>query len=132
MGHPGGIPTERQQQRSILKMRKQCFPRVFMFHVPNGAHLAGSQVSRFKQMGALKGDGLVNGVPDLFAIWAVQRMAAFEVKRTHKSPVSDEQKAVHELLRSLGIPTHIVTNAAEAFDILKELGAPWNGVPFNG
>jgi hypothetical protein len=130
MGAGGAIqPTERSIQRAILAMRRICFPRVFMFHVPNGAHLAGNQVARFKQMGALKGDGLVNGVPDLFAVWAVSKVCALEVKRTSKSPVSDEQKAIHELLRSLGIPVEIVTSTQEAFDLLKGLGAPWSGVP---
>ena len=121
------IPTERQVQRAILAMRKVCFPRVFMFHVPNGAHLAGNNTARFKQMGALKGDGLVNGIPDLFAVWSVSKVVALEVKRTHKSPVSDQQKAIHELLESLGIPVAVVTSVDEAFAFLRLQGAPWSG-----
>lgn len=128
MNAPGGLPTERQIQRAILAMRKVAFPQVFIFHVPNGAHLAGSQTARFKQMGALKGDGLVNGVPDLFALWSVQKIAALEIKRTPKSPVSAEQKAVHELLASLGIPCRIITSVDEAYVFLRECGAPWSGV----
>jgi hypothetical protein len=50
------IPTERQVQRSILQMMGLMFPRVFVTHVPNGAHLAGGDTSRFKQAGALKGN----------------------------------------------------------------------------
>jgi hypothetical protein len=71
---------------------------------------------------------LVNGVPDLFAIWAVSKVVALEVKRTAKSPVSAEQKAIHELLQTLGIPVAVVTSVEEAFSFLHEMGAPWSGV----
>ena len=114
-------------QRTILKMVKLCFPRVFVFHVPNGAHLAGSQTQRFKQIGALKGDGLINGTPDLCLLWPGRSGAFIEVKRPKTGKVSPEQKAVHETIEGLGWPLLVATDPAQAFDFLKLNGAPWNG-----
>jgi len=45
------VPTERQVQRAILDMMGIAFPDVFVTHIPNGAHLAGGDEARFKQMG---------------------------------------------------------------------------------
>jgi hypothetical protein len=52
------LPTERQVQRAILAMAGTCFRNVFITAIPNGAHLAGDRVARFKQAGALIGDGM--------------------------------------------------------------------------
>ena len=123
-------PNERQTQRAILAMMGRSFPTVFVTHVPNGAHLAGGDVSRFKQMGALKGDGLKAGFPDLICYWN-HGHAPIEVKRPGYSPsqVSDAQKAVHQTLAECGYPVAVVTSAEEALAFLVARGAPWNGVP---
>lgn len=123
----GGIPTERQVQREILRMLGICFPRAFAFHIPNGAHLAGNQTARFKQIGALKGDGLKIGMADLGVLWPVGKGCWIEVKRPKLGKVSAEQKNVHEALRALGWPCEVVTSAHQAFEIIRNLGAPWSG-----
>ncbi len=124
----GGIPTERQVQRAILSMMGRCFPNVFVTHIPNGAHLAGPPTARFKQMGALRGDGLKPGFPDLLCLWARgNRGALLEVKRPKGGVVSDAQRAMHERLDGIGWTVAIVTSPQEAFDHLKLRGAPWNG-----
>jgi hypothetical protein len=132
MAPGGGLPTERQTQRAILQMMGLCFPRVFVNHVPNGAHLAGSQVARFKQMGALKGDGLKAGFPDLIALWAGRGGAFIEVKRPKLGKQSEAQVAMQGTLEGLGWPYAVVTSPAEAYEFLKGLGAPWNGAVWNG
>lgn len=127
---PGGgqsIPTERQVQRAVLAMIRTCFPRCFVHHSPNGAHLAGSGAARFKQVGALLGDGMVKGFPDLAIFWPGKGGAFIECKRPKTGKVSDEQKAVHELLASLGWPIAVVRSVDEAYEFLKSQGAPWSG-----
>lgn len=125
----GDIPTERQAQRSILAMMGRSFPRVFVTHIPNGAHLAGGNEARFKQMGALKGDGLKPGFPDLAMYWN-HGHCLIEVKRPGcAKQVSDAQKAVHQTLSECGYAPAVVTSATEAMAFLIERGAPWNGVP---
>ncbi len=128
MNAPGGIPTERQEQRAILKMMGTCFPRVFVHHSPNGAQLAGNPTARFKQIGALKGDGFKNGFPDLLCLWAGGQGCFLEVKRSKGGIVSDAQKAMHETLSNMGWRVAVVTSIDEAYAFLKACGAPWSGV----
>lgn len=127
MSYPGGIPTERQNQRAILKMIGLCFPRVLVHHSPNGAHLAGVGSAKFKQMGALKGDGMKPGWPDLTCLWSGGRGAFIEVKREKTGRVSPEQFAMHETLKMLGWPILVTFDPNEAFEFLHLQGAPWSG-----
>ena len=122
------LPTERQVQRGILSMCGVAFPSMFVTHVPNGAHLAGSPTARFKQMGALKGDGLKPGFFDLLCLWSPGRGASIEVKRPKLGVVSDVQKAMKQTLDRVGWPNIITSDIDEAYMFLRRLGAPWNGV----
>lgn len=121
------LPTERQVQRGILKMAGLCFPKVYITAIPNGAHLAGNDQARFKQMGALKGDGLKVGFPDLLCLWAVGKGALIEVKRPKLGKMSPDQSAVHMILMDLGWACSVVTSETEAFEFLRDCGAPWSG-----
>ena len=112
-------------------MIRKCFPRVVYHHSPNGAHLAGGGTARFKQVGALKGDGMQAGFPDILCLWPANRRGCLiEVKRAKGGVVSDAQKEMHERLAGAGWEVKIVTSPQEAYEHLKECGAPWNGVPF--
>jgi len=120
------LPTERQVQRQILSMARTCFPDVLLHHSPNGAHLAGNETARFKQVGALLGDGMRKGFPDLIAIW--KGGAAFiEVKRPKTGKLSAEQIAMHEAILARHWPIATVTSDAEAHAFLKGCGAPCIG-----
>lgn len=117
--------SERSVQRSILAMLGIAFPSVLAHHSPNGGHLAGDRLARFKQVGALKGDGMKTGFPDLIVIWA-GGIAFLEVKRPKYSPrdVGNDQIKIHGQIREMGHHIAIVTSPAEAFTFLREHGAP--------
>jgi len=115
-------PTERAVQRAILRMAGECYPSVLIVHVPNGSHLAGNARARGMQMGALKGDGLKVGFPDLLCLWN-RGVALIEVKRPG-GKASDAQEAMHHLLAEMGHAPAIVTSATEAYVFLLERGAP--------
>ena len=117
-------PTERQVQRSILQMAGTCFRDVLIIHIPNGAHLAGNTVARFKQMGALKGDGFKPGVPDLLCLWSPGDGCFIEVKRPKLGRISDEQRAMQQRLIDLCWPVATVTSPEQAYSFLRECGAP--------
>lgn len=121
------LPTERSVQRGILLMSGMCFPDVWITHIPNGAHFAGNDRQRAMQMGALKGDGLKNGVPDLLCLWAEGKGAMIEVKRPKLGKLSEAQVVLHERLQALGWPVATVTSPDEAFEFLRTTGAPWSG-----
>ena len=126
MNAPGGvIPTERQTQRAILQMAGRCFPDVFLCAIPNGAHLAGDKLSRFKQMGALKGDGLKVGMSDLLCLWNGGGKL-LEVKSA-TGVVSPVQEALHERLSAIGWPVAVVRSIDEAHAALCAAGAPCRG-----
>jgi hypothetical protein len=107
-------------------MARQCFPSVLLHHSPGGAHLAGSPTARFKQMGALKGDGLRTGFPDLICLWK-GGVAFMEVKRVKLSKVSPEQEAMLKFISELGWPVAIVKSVDDAHAFLKSCGAPCVG-----
>lgn len=117
------LPTERQVQRSILAMIRQCFPDVLYHHSPNGSYLAGDARSRQVQGGILQGDGTKKGWPDLQCVWD-GGIAFLEVKRPKLGKLSDEQKAIHEQLRERGWPVATVTSIDEAYAFLRDCGAP--------
>lgn len=119
------LPTERQVQRAILQMAGTCFRHVLIHHSPNGAHLAGNSSARFRQMGALLGDGMKPGWPDLTCVWG-GGVAFIEVKRPKLGKLSIQQEGIHEILRGFGWPVATVTSQEEAFEFLKSCGAPCN------
>ncbi|MBA3577464.1 MAG: VRR-NUC domain-containing protein [Sphingomonas sp.] len=127
MNAPAIIPTERQTQRAILSMCGRLFPQVWITHIPNGAHLAGNDVARFKQMGALIGDGLKKGTPDMLCLWSPGKGAFLEVKRPKLGKLSEAQRAVQERLESLAWPVAIVTTPEAAYAFLRGCGAPCVG-----
>lgn len=118
------LPSERMIQRSILHMCGTCFRDVLIIHVPNGAHLAGNSTARFKQIGALKGDGFKPGVPDLLCLWSPCDGCFIEVKRPKLGRLSEEQKAMQQKLIDLCWPVATVTSLEEAYAFLSQCGAP--------
>ena len=124
MATAGTLQTERQVQRAILAMAGICFRDVLIIHIPNGAHLAGNKVARFKQMGALKGDGLKLGVPDLLCLWSPADGCFIEVKRPKNFRISDEQMAMQQRLVDLCWPVATVTSPGAAYRFLRQCGAP--------
>lgn len=118
------LPTERQVQRAILDMCGVCFPDVYITAIPNGAHLAGNETARFKQMGAMKGDGLKVGFPDLLCLWATGKGCSIEVKRPKKGRLSGDQIACHDRLYGVGWPVKTVTSPEQAYEFLITCGAP--------
>jgi hypothetical protein len=108
-------------------MAGTCFRGVYITAIPNGAHLAGDDTARFKQMGALKGDGLKTGFPDLLCIWHPGKGCSLEVKRPKLGRMSEDQERVHERLRSLEWPVATVTSQEEAYMALRAFGAPCSG-----
>lgn len=121
------VPTERIVQRGILKMISVCFPRCVVHHSPNGAHLAGGATARFKQIGALIGDGMLRGFPDLLVLWRGTG-ALLECKRPKLGRLTPEQKAMHDRLDGVGWPVAVVTSIDEAYVHLRSRGAPWAGI----
>lgn len=121
------LPTERSVQREILKMCGQCFPHTIIHHSAV-TRLVGSDKQRGMQMGAMKGDGFKPGFPDLVILWAHNTGIFLEVKRPKTGKLSDAQIAMHTALEAIGWPVAVVTSADEAFEFLRQRGAPWSGV----
>lgn len=119
-------PTERQVQRSILAMARTVFPSALIAHVPNGAHLAGDVTARLKQAGALLGDGMRRGYPDLIVTWN-HGVGWLEVKRPRLGKVSAEQEAIHATLREQGHRIAVVTSAIEAQALMLDWCVPSAG-----
>ena len=117
------LPTERCIQRQIIAVIRLQYPGVWYCAIPNGAHLAGDAQARFRQIGALKGDGLKIGAPDLVCVWNGGGKF-LEVKRPKTGRVSDDQQKVHEYLGAVGWPVAIVKSVEDAVAALDAAGAP--------
>ncbi len=122
------LPTERAVQRQILAMLRRCFPLVIAHHSPNGAHLAGGDEARARQMGAMLGDGMLKGFADLIILWPHGKGALVEVKRPKLGKLNPAQVALHARLDAIGWPVATVTSEGEVYALLRDAGAPWNGV----
>lgn len=118
------LPTERQVHRAILAMIRLCFPSAIVHHSPNGAHLAGNSTARFKQIGALLGDGMLKGFPDIIVLWPHGCGCLIEVKRPKLGRLSDEQRELHARLEDIGWRVGVCSSVDEASDFLTSCGAP--------
>ena len=49
--------------------------------------------------------------------------------RPKTGKLSDAQRAVHARLEEIRWPVAVVTSVQQAFDYLRECGAPWSGIP---
>lgn len=96
-------PTESAEQIAFLKWWYLQHPDVRIFHIPNGGK------RHIKTAVQMKREGVVPGVPDLYApawrLWV-------EMKRQRGATVSAAQKDWHKYLRGLG-DTVLVCKGAE-------------------
>lgn len=117
-----GVPTETDLQIQVAGFLRACLlPPFFFFHVPNGGSRSFTEGARFKKMGVLA------GIPDA---WIVGDRRAFtiELKREKGGRVSDDQRAVHELLRLAGIPVAVCKTLEEVKAALDGWGIPLRAV----
>lgn len=115
------IPTEHMEQATLISWFKRACPRLRMFSIPNGAHLAGTVQQRSKQVNKLKAEGMETGVPDLFLPTASGSYHGLfiEMKRTKGSVTSKEQKRWHEYLNSQGYLCVVCKGFGEAKEVIE-------------
>lgn len=109
-------------------------PRL-MFHIPNGSLLGGVKAERERRGVWMKMAGCVGGVPDILlcvpsnAKWpnpspvhvAVTYYAALFIEmKAPKGEPSDEQLAIHELLRQRGYAVAIVRSLEEGIAVITD------------
>lgn len=98
-------PSESAEQVGFLQWFEVQFPRVWIFHIPNGGH---RNISVAKK---LKAEGVKPGVPDLhipeWRLWV-------EMKREKGGRVSREQREWIDHLEAIGHTVIIGKGAADA------------------
>lgn len=98
-------PSESEEQIGLLRWWRAEFPRVRIFHVPNGGRRAMSVARK------LKDEGVCAGVPDLYCPeWRMW----IEMKRQRGGKLSDEQMDWIDYLRSIGDTVIIGRGATDA------------------
>jgi hypothetical protein len=116
-------PDERTVQRQIVKALRKLGLRVTA--VPNGAHLAGTELRRMRQMAALKLDGLETGAADLLLTLPRRMggpdMAWCEVKR-EGGVLSVDQIEFRDRCAADGIRWGCVTSLDQALAMLRGWG----------
>ena len=117
-----GLLFERPVQRQAIDLLARIW--IATVHVPNGAHLAGSKLSRAKQMAALKRDGLRPGFPDLilFDTRLIGRIGFVECKRQGKVKLDPEQERWRDKLTAWGFPWGFISEPEDVLALVKEWG----------
>ena len=111
--------SERSIQRAI---RHYLAARGYQsVHVPNGAVLQGDENARKRQMGILKGDGLMVGFPDLLVYGKGGRIGHIEVKGEGKKQ-QDSQKTVQAWLGDWGHNYAVCRSIEDATETLEKWG----------
>ena len=110
------IPSEHYEQALFVQWFRRTYPGVLIHSIPNGGHRSQSTAI------ALKVEGTVKGIPDLFIpawkLWV-------EMKRTKGGVVSTDQKKIIEYLKSIGYQVIVgkgflhAKEQIEQFDIKK-------------
>ncbi len=104
-------PSEGAEQIGFLQWFEMQFPRVRIFHIPNGGHRALSVAKR------LKAEGVKPGVPDLhipeWRLW-------IEMKRKTGGRLSLEQKDWIEYLDGIGHTVIVGKGAVDASRLVLE------------
>ncbi len=110
------IPSEHYEQALFVQWFRRTYPGVLIHSIPNGGHRSKSAAT------ALKVEGTVAGIPDLFIpawkLWV-------EMKRTKGGVVSPDQKKIIEYLKSIGYQVIVgkgflhAKEQIEQFDIKK-------------
>ncbi len=103
----------------------------WLFMVPNGSAIAGNSEQRAKYMNALKRRGLKPGVSDLFLSLPVGKYHGcyLEIKRSSKSPVSDQQEKWVALMLRTGYAAKVCCGYDECIEYLKSyLDGSYTGV----
>lgn len=91
---------------------------VFFATTGDGARPAG-------EVAALAGHGVMAGVPELVFI---HRGRAFGLElKTHRSRLSDQQRAAQLALRDAGMRVEVACGLAEALMHLRDMGIPLRG-----
>lgn len=98
-------PSEAEEQIGFLRWWEMQFPRVWIFHVPNGGHRSMSVAKSMKR------EGVKPGVPDLFVPeWCLW----IEMKRQKGGRLSADQKAWIKYLEGIGHKVIVGLGATDA------------------
>lgn len=104
------VPTEHAEQAAFVQWVRMQYPGLLFWATPNGGYRS------IKTATALKAEGVLSGVPDLF----FPSLHFFiEMKRTKGGTVSPEQKAMIEALRELGYSVAVCKGFDAAAAALK-------------
>lgn len=112
---------ERAVQRATVQLLGA--QRCWAVHVPNGAHLAGDELARIKQVAALKKDGKSPGFPDLIVIdQRAPRVGFIECKREGVSTLDPDQVVWRDDILAAGLPWALVNDPQGGMAALRAWG----------
>jgi len=106
------IPSEHHEQALFVQWFRRTYPGVLIHSIPNGGHR--SQATAI----ALKVEGTVKGIPDLFIpewrVWV-------EMKRIKGGSLSQDQKNIIAYLESVGYQVIVGKGFLHAKEQIQQL-----------
>jgi VRR-NUC domain len=107
--------AEARIQAAIVEWVRTVAPGVLIFAVPNGGLRSKAEAARRKWT------GVVAGIPDLIVITPICRVFFLEVK-TAAGRLSEDQRAIFDLLVAMGTPRAIVRSIDDVRRAFVEWG----------
>jgi VRR-NUC domain len=106
------IPSEHHEQALLVQWFRRTYPSVLIHSIPNGGHRSQSTAI------ALKVEGTVKGIPDLFIpAWKVW----VEMKRIKGGVLSPDQKNIIIYLESVGYQVIVGKGFLHAKEQIEQL-----------
>lgn len=106
---------EEREQIGFVSWFRRTFPSLLIFAIPNGEKRSISVAKRIKISGG------VSGIPDLCICFPGGLVIWVEMKKIKGGVISDKQKNIHDILRSLGHTVIIGNGAVNASTKLLEI-----------
>ena len=106
---------ESRLQIKCVRNFKRMFPKILIWHTPNGGARSKSTAN------FLKLEGVLAGVPDLFIAHVTKKYAGLFVElKSGKNSTSKQQKILIEQLRKAGYRVEVVKTEKDFLDLVQE------------
>lgn len=113
--------SEHEHQSLLVSWFNLQYPKLIMFAIPNGTHLAGDTRARAIKMAKLKAEGLTPGVADLFLMLPKAGYHGLFIEmKSAKGTVSPDQSLFLSKAQLLGYQAHVCWSFDEAKSVIEK------------
>jgi hypothetical protein len=118
--------SEHVEQSNVVRWFRLQYPKLTMFAIPNGSHLAGDVRVRAIKMAKLKEEGLLPGASDLFLAFPSGKWHGLFIEmKSSRGKVSDEQSKFMKAVTDSGYAAYVCYGFDEAKIVIQDYLGNW-------